>query len=224
MDEIISKFAVFALPILLALTWHEAAHAFAAYYCGDRTGYLQGRLTLHPEKHIDLLGTIIFPIVTCAMAAVTGFPLVIGYAKPVPIDYREMRQPKRDLALVSFAGPAANFVMALAWLLMRLALQVTQTNVPFLQEMFEAGISVNLLLFAINMLPLPPTDGGRILIGVLPHKYAAQVVKIEPYGFYIITILLISSDVLIKAWIKPVMYLASSLLALIVSPLTYFLN
>jgi Zn-dependent protease len=224
MDEIIAKFAVYALPVLFAFTWHEAAHAYAAYYCGDKTAFLQGRVTLHPEKHIDLLGTIIFPIVTFMMAAATGFPIVFGYAKPVPINFGEMRQPKRDLALVSFAGPAANFVMALFWLLIGLVAHATQSDAKFLQEMCEAGISVNLLFFALNMLPLPPLDGGRVLIGLLPHKYALQVVKIEPYGFYIIAILLMASDVLFKAWISPVMHLAGMLLALIVSPLTYFLN
>jgi len=224
MDEIIAKLAVYALPVLFAFTWRGAAQAYAAYYCGDKTGYLQGRVTWHPEKHIDLLGTIIFPIVTFAIAASTGFPLVIGYAKPVPIDFRNMRNPKRDLALVSFAGPGANFVMALAWLVIGLVSQAIQPDIKFVQEMCEAGISVNLLLFALNMLPLPPMDGGRVLIGLLPHKYAAQVVKIEPYGFYIIAILLIVSDVLFKAWISPVMYVASVLLKLIVSPLTYLLN
>jgi Zn-dependent protease len=224
MDEIISNFAVYALPVLFAFTWHEAAHAYAAYYCGDKTAYLQGRVTLHPEKHIDLLGTIILPFVTFAMAAATGFPFVFGYAKPVPIDYREMRHPKRDLALVSFAGPAANFAMALFWLIMKIALQAGRVDMKFLTEMSTAGIFVNLLFFALNMLPLPPFDGGRVLIGLLPHKYAAQVVKIEPYGFYIIAILLMASDVLFKAWIYPVMQLASLLLTLIVSPLTYFLN
>ena len=224
MDEIISKLAVFALPVIFAFTWHEAAHAFAAYYCGDKTGFLQGRVTWHPEKHIDLLGTIVLPIVTFALSAATGFPFVFGYAKPVPLDFGAMRKPKRDLALVSMAGPAANFLMALIWLLINVALQIAHVDLKFAAEMSVAGILVNLLLFAVNMLPLPPFDGGRVLIGLLPNEYAAQVAKIEPYGFYIIAILLMASDVLFKFWINPVMDVSKALLFLLVSPLNYLLN
>lgn len=224
MDEIISKLAVFALPVLFAFTWHEAAQAFAAYYCGDKTGYLQGRVTWHPEKHIDLMGTIVLPLVTFAMAAATGFPFLIGYAKPLPIDYSQMRNPKRDLAWVAIAGPAANFLMALIWLLLGIGLALTHTEAKFLQEMSQAGIFVNLLLFALNMLPLPPLDGGRVLIGLLPHEYAVKVAKIEPYGFFIIMLLAMTSNALFTFWIYPVMGIATTLLKVIVSPLNYLLT
>jgi Zn-dependent protease len=224
MNEIISTLCIFALPVLLAFTWHEAAHAFAANYFGDKTPYSLGRVTLNPEKHIDWLGTIFLPIVTFSLAASTGFPFIFGYAKPVPLNFGQMRNPKRAMAWVSFAGPAANLLMALLWLTMQVILQAMHNDVKFFTGMAQAGVFVNLLIFALNMLPLPPLDGGRVLIGLLPHDYALKVARIEPYGFFIIIILAMTNNLLFRFWIYPLVGIATLILNIIVSPLTYLLN
>ncbi|MBI1891805.1 MAG: site-2 protease family protein [Burkholderiales bacterium] len=218
MDQLIQNFAVYVLPILFAITLHEASHAYAAKYFGDSTAYLQGRMSLNPVKHIDPVGTIIIPVVLYFV----GSPFLFGYAKPVPVDWGKLRKPKRDMIWVALAGPAANLVMALFWLVLSIALRGLNIYEPFFMRMAEAGVLVNLVIFAFNLLPIPPLDGGRIMTGLLPHRQAYQFAQIERYGFFIVIALMFLQ--VLQYWMVPVMVVAEKLLKLIVSPLTVFLS
>ncbi len=185
----LQKITVWVLPVLFAITVHEVAHGWVASRLGDMTAKLQGRLTLNPFKHIDPVGTILIPAV---MILLTGF--IFGYAKPVPVAYQNLRRPKRDMALVAAAGPASNLLMALFWMLclkvtLLVAAQYPSIS-PFLIATAVAGILVNLILMVLNMLPLPPLDGGRVLTGMLPMPYSGAVASLEPYGFFILIALL----------------------------------
>ena len=209
----IQTFAVYALPILLAITLHEAAHAYVAKYFGDATAYLQGRMTLNPIRHIDLFGTILIPL----GLVLVGSPFIFGYAKPVPVDFGRLRNPRRDSALVSLAGPAANLLMAFMWLVFSIVLHKFQVQEDFFIRVGEAGLMVNLVLFAFNLFPLPPLDGGRILTSLLPLKLAYPFSQIEPYGFFILLALMFLK--VLHYWMIPVMMGANYLLQLLVSPL-----
>lgn len=217
MNDIIQTIAVYALPVLFAITLHEAAHAYAAKYFGDNTAYLQGRMTLDPLKHIDPFGTIILPILTFAF---TGF--VLGAAKPVPVEFGRLRNPKKQMAWVALAGPAANLFMALLWMLFGIFLSAFGIGVEFLYKMVRAGVTVNLLFFAFNLFPIPPLDGGRVVTSMLPHRLSYRFARIEPYGFFIIIGLLFLGA--LQYWVGPLMWLAKTLLSVIVSPLTLLLN
>jgi Zn-dependent protease len=217
-NDLIQTFAVYALPILFAITLHEAAHAYAAKHLGDATAYLQGRMSLNPIKHIDPVGTILIPIVLFFV----GSPFLFGYAKPVPIDFGKLRKPKRDMAWVALAGPAANLVMALMWMLLALVLRVADAQEEFFMRMAQAGVVTNLVIFAFNLFPVPPLDGGRVMTSLLPARYAYKYARLEPYGFFIVLALAMLN--LVQFWMTPVMYIATSILKLIVSPLTIFLN
>jgi Zn-dependent protease len=220
MDEIIKTIAVYALPVLFAITLHEAAHGYAARYFGDKTAYMLGRVSLNPAKHIDPFGTIVLPILMYAATALTGSPFLFGYAKPVPVNFGNLRKPKRDMIWVAFAGPAANFVMAFGWLLLAMGLQAGQVEEPFFLEMANAGIVTNLVLFALNLFPLPPLDGGRVLVGLLPHQYSYKLARTEPYGFMIIMVLA-TTQILSRYWIMPVAFFAEKILQMIASPLNF---
>jgi Zn-dependent protease len=219
MNDLIQTIAVYALPVLFAITLHEAAHAYIAKYLGDTTAYAQGRMTLNPVKHIDPFGTIVIPVV---LYIATGGAFLFGYAKPVPIDFSKLRKPKRDMAWVALAGPGANFVMALMWLIFSISLVALQIDEPFFTQMARAGVLTNLVMFAFNLFPIPPLDGGRILTSVLPHKYAYKFAQIEPYGFFIVMLLVILK--VLYFWMTPVMLVAGAALQLLVSPLNIFLN
>lgn len=223
MNDIIQTIAVYALPVLLAITLHEAAHGYAAKHFGDKTAYMLGRVSLNPAKHIDPIGTIVLPIVMFAATAATGSPFIFGYAKPVPVNFGKLRNPKRDMVWVAFAGPAANLAMALLWLLLLIALHASHIRETFFVEMANAGVLTNLVIFALNLFPLPPLDGGRILVGLLPHRYAFKVAKIEPYGF-IIVVVLAMTNLLFNFWIGPLMIITEKILQLIVSPLNFLLH
>jgi Zn-dependent protease len=219
MEEIIQTIAVYALPVIFAITLHEAAHAYAAKYFGDATAYAQGRMSLNPARHIDPIGTILIPIV---MFIATSGAFFFGYAKPVPVDWGNLRKPKRDMAWVALAGPAANLVMALMWLVLAIMLRALDVQEPFFVKMAQAGVWFNLLIFAFNLFPLPPLDGGRIMTSMLPHRLAFKFAQIEPYGFFIVLGLAFLK--LLHYWIIPVMAVAETVLLLIVSPLSIFLN
>lgn len=182
-DFTIQKLAISAIPLLFAITLHEAFHAYAAKQYGDLTAYHLGRVSLNPLRHIDWIGTILLP----ALSIIIG-GIIFGYAKPVPVNFTKLHQPKRDMMIVAFAGPVANFVMALAWALLFKIDELL--NVPFFAEPFALmctiGIQVNITLFVLNLLPILPLDGGRILYGFLPNTLGREYAKTEPYGFFII--------------------------------------
>lgn len=218
MNELIQTFAVYALPILFAITLHEAAHAYAAKHFGDATAFLQGRMSLNPIKHIDPVGTILIPIVLFFV----GSPFLFGYAKPVPVEFGNLRKPKRDMAWVALAGPAANLVMALGWLVFAILLRAMQVDEIFFMKVAEAGVWINLVIFAFNLFPVPPLDGGRIMTSLLPHKYAYRFAQLEPYGFFIVIGLVFLGA--LRYWMLPLMTIAKTVLLLIVSPLNFLLS
>jgi Zn-dependent protease len=216
MEETIRTIAVYALPVLFAITLHEAAHAYAAKYFGDNTAYSQGRMSLNPLVHVDIWGTIVIPIV---MYLFSGF--VFGYAKPVPVEFGRLRNPKRDMAWVALAGPLANFIMAVLWLILGVLLVFFQVGEDFPHRVAQAGILTNLLIMAFNLLPIPPLDGGRVVMAMLPHRAAYAFARIEPYGFFIVLALVLLK--VVGYWIEPVMQLGAYLVQLAATPFTFFL-
>lgn len=187
----IQQIAVWIIPALLAITLHEAAHAWVANRCGDSTAKMLGRLSFNPIRHIDLIGTIAIPV---AVLILSHFNFVFGWAKPVPINAAQLRKPRRDMALVAAAGPLSNLLMAITWaIIFKTALLLDPVHsVPalFLLLVSRAGIIINLLLAFFNLLPIPPLDGGRVAISLLPFKQAIWLQKIEPYGFFVLLALL----------------------------------
>lgn len=218
MNDLVQTLSVYALPIVLAITLHEAAHAYVARYLGDNTAYSEGRMTLNPIKHIDPVGTLLIPIVLYFI----GSPFLFGYAKPVPVDFGNLRHPKRDMAWVALAGPAANLIMALMWMVLAVFLIALNIQEDFFLRMCQAGILSNLVIFAFNLFPLPPLDGGRIMVSVLPHKYSYRFAQLEPYGFVILLALLFFK--VLHYWMMPIITAANSALLWVVSPLTFLLN
>jgi len=218
MNDLIQTFAVYALPILFAITLHEAAHAYAAKYFGDLTAYSQGRMSLNPIKHIDPIGTLLIPIVLFF----AGSPFLFGYAKPVPVEFGNLRNPKKQMAWVALAGPAANLVMALMWMGLKLLMSALDVQEEFFYRMADAGVITNLVIFAFNLFPVPPLDGGRIMTSILPSKYAYKFAQLEPYGFFIVLALAFLK--VLNYWMVPVMSAANALLLLLISPLTFLVN
>jgi len=187
--SLIQKIIVWALPVLFAITAHEVAHGWVALKLGDRTAQMMGRLTLNPLKHIDPVGTLLIPGL---LLMVGGF--IFGWAKPVPVTFQNLRRPKSDMAWVALAGPMANFIMAIIWaLLAKLGLGLFQSGITLFEPMIYmgvAGVLINSMLMILNLLPLPPLDGGRILVSILPGPLSWQVSRLEPYGFFILLALL----------------------------------
>ncbi|MDY0978431.1 site-2 protease family protein [Massilia sp. CFBP9012] len=216
MDETIRNIAVYALPVLFAITLHEAAHAYAAKFFGDNTAYSQGRMSLNPLVHVDIWGTIVIPIMMYLFT-----PFVFGYAKPVPVDFARLRNPKRDMAWVALAGPIANLIMAALWLLFAALLVFFGVSETFPRRMAEAGILTNLLIMAFNLLPIPPLDGGRVLTSMLPNNLAWKFARIEPYGFFIVLGLVFLQ--LVGYWVVPVMQLGRWIVDMMVLPFTFVL-
>lgn len=202
---LIQKIAIWALPLIFAITLHEVAHGWVALWCGDRTAKMSGRLSLNPIHHIDLVGTVIVPLL---MLVSTNF--IFGWAKPVPVDERNMHHPRRDMALVALAGPMANFVMAffwgaIAWAGLHLQdLGYSWMGIP-LTYMGGAGMMINIVLGVLNLIPLPPLDGGRLLMSALPPRVAYQFSKIEPYSFIILILLLLTG--VLSLILGPLVYL-----------------
>jgi Zn-dependent protease len=189
--SIIQTISVWTIPVVLAITLHEAAHAYAAHRLGDSTAKMMGRLSLNPIRHIDLIGTIVVPIL---VGIFSHFQFIFGWAKPVPINYNQLKQPRRDMALVAAAGPLSNLAMAFFWASMfKIGLMLnpeTSMVALFLALSGQAGILINLILAFLNLIPIPPLDGSRVATGFLPPHLATQYLKIEPYGFIIILALL----------------------------------
>jgi len=195
MDSIIQGIAIYALPVIFAITMHEAAHGYIAKQFGDFTAFNEGRISLNPIRHIDLIGTILVPLTLFVLSKLTiGAGFLFGWAKPVPVNFSNLRQPKRDMLWVAAAGPGANLLMALFWALM-IKLAIVMPDSSFtkpLALMGIAGIEINVILMVLNLLPLPPLDGGRMAVSLLPHRLAYQFSRIEPYGFMILLALLFS--------------------------------
>jgi len=191
MDELLRQLSGLALPVLLAITMHEAAHGWVADRLGDRTARMLGRVTLNPLRHIDLFGTVLLPL---GMYALTGF--LFGWAKPVPVNPRNLARPRRDMAIVAVAGPLSNLAMAVLWslaIVVGVWLQpVSEWVSAPLIYMGAAGVLINAILLVLNMIPLPPLDGGRVLVGLLPVNIARVVSRVEPYGLYILVALLVT--------------------------------
>lgn len=183
---VVQKIAVYALPVLFAITVHEAAHGYVAKYFGDLTAEKQGRITLNPIKHIDPIGTILLPILTMMLGGI-----LFGWAKPVPVNFANLRNPKKDMLWVAAAGPISNLLMAIFWTMMlSYANYAPSTAVNFLAIMSMAGISINIVLMVLNLLPMPPLDGGRIAVSLLPMPWAIRLARIERYGFPILIVLM----------------------------------
>jgi Zn-dependent protease len=194
MESLIQTITVYALPVLFGITLHEAAHGYVARMFGDPTAWQAGRISLNPIRHIDLVGTIIVPLVLLfSTKLLGGGGLLFGWAKPVPVDWGRLRRPKQDMLWVALAGPGSNLVMAIIWALgLRALAETGASQGDFWVQMAIAGIQVNLILMALNLVPLPPLDGGRIVFSLLPSRMAWQFSRIEPYGLLILIILMLT--------------------------------
>lgn len=214
MENIIQTLAIYAIPVIFAITLHEAAHGYVARHFGDPTAWQLGRITLNPLKHIDPIGTLLVPALL--YIAQTGF--LFGWAKPVPVDFGRLRRPKQDMLWVAAAGPGANLIMALGWatvLKLAVVMPGNAYSLP-LAEMARAGITVNAILMLLNLLPLPPLDGGRIAVSLLPARAAWRFAQIERYGFFILIALLflgVLNDILTPL-LRQFLYLIKVLFAL----------
>lgn len=214
MDGLIQTLAIHAIPVIFAITLHEAAHGYVARYFGDPTAWQQGRITLNPVKHVDLVGTLLVPALIL-FASKGG--MLFGWAKPVPVDFGRLRQPKQDMLWVAAAGPGANLLMALCWaIILKLAvvMPLNAYSLP-LAEMARAGINVNAVLMLLNLLPLPPLDGGRIAVSLLPHNLAWRFARIERFGFFILLAMLFLGllDVILTPLLRVFLSLIKSLFA-----------
>src|SRR3989338_7911698 len=188
-EQLIQTVSLAAIPVLFAITLHEAAHGYVARHFGDMTAWQQGRISLNPLRHIDPVGTILLPILTLMLGGI-----LFGWAKPVPVNFAALRRPKQDMLWVAIAGPASNLVMALGWaLLYKIAWLFPDSYFaePLL-GMAEWGLRINVILMVLNLLPLPPLDGGRVAVSLLPHRQAFQLSRVEPYGIFILIFLVIS--------------------------------
>jgi Zn-dependent protease len=220
MNNLIQTVLIYALPVLFAITIHEAAHGYVARYLGDNTAYVMGRVTLNPFKHVDLMGTILMPLL---LYFATSGAFLFGYAKPVPVNFGQLRHPKRDMVWVALAGPASNFVQAMLWYLGFALLVWMGVSERFFLEMCKGGVLVNLVMWAFNLFPLPPLDGGRVLVGLLPRKLAWSLSRIEPWGFFIVMGLVLVG-IVSTYWLGPLIALGYWALNLIFSPITALLG
>ena len=220
-NQLIQTVLIYALPVVFAITVHEAAHGYVARYLGDNTAAALGRVTLNPIKHIDPLGTIAMPIL---LYFATSGAFLFGYAKPVPVNFGRLRHPKRDMVWVALAGPVSNFIQAIAWALLLIGLVAFGVSEPFFIKMCQGGVLVNLVMWAFNLFPLPPLDGGRVLAGLLPRGQAQMVLaRIEPFGFFIVMGLVLVG-VVGSLWLQPLMSFGYDAINLLMSPLAALLR
>ena len=220
LNNLIQTVLIYALPVLFAITIHEAAHGYVARYFGDDTAYMMGRVTLNPMKHIDPVGTILMPLM---LYFATSGAFLFGYAKPVPVNFGHLRRPKRDMVWVALAGPASNFVQAIVWAVTYTLLAAGGLDERFFLEMARAGVLVNLVMWAFNLFPLPPLDGGRVVMGLLPARQAYAFSRIEPYGFFIVMGLVIAG-IVSSMWLSPLISFGYRALGLLLSPLKFLLT
>jgi Zn-dependent protease len=218
-NNLVQTVLVYALPVLFAITIHEAAHGYVARYLGDNTAYMMGRVTLNPIKHVDLMGTILMPLM---LYFATSGAFLFGYAKPVPVNFGHLRRPKRDMVWVALAGPASNFIQALLWAIAFVLLGTFGVNERFFLKMCQAGVLVKLVMCAFNLFPLPPLDGGRVLVGLLPRKLAWSFSRIEPWGFFIV-LGLVLVGVVGSYWLRPLIGFGYQAIDLLLTPLTFLL-
>lgn len=222
--NLLQTLLVYALPVLFAITVHEAAHGYVARYLGDNTAYVLGRVTLNPLRHIDPIGTVVMPLLLLfSTAAIPGGPFLLGYAKPVPVSFGKLRHPKRDMVWVALAGPVSNFIQAILWSLLLLALLASGLQEQFFVQMARAGILVNLVLAVFNLFPVPPLDGGRVLAGLLPWRAGQVLARVEPFGFFIVLALIVPG-VLNRYWLAPLVEASYGALNFLLTPLTSFLH
>ncbi|HEY0064389.1 MAG TPA: site-2 protease family protein [Telluria sp.] len=218
--EIIQTIAIYAIPVLFAISLHEAAHGYVARYFGDPTAANEGRLSLNPIRHIDPFGTILLPLALQLMQIVP-----IGYAKPVPVDFNRLRNPKKQMAFVALAGPMANFAMGLGWALFGILITKFGMQEPFFYGMVKAGIGVNAAMCVFNLIPIPPLDGGRVMTSLLPMPLAVRFARIERYSLFVfIGLIALMQFRMLDGVLLAGMRVVVSLFALILSPLTLLLN
>lgn len=206
---LIQTIALYALPVLFAITLHEAAHGYVARHFGDMTAYAEGRISLNPMRHVDPVGTLLVPLV---ILLVSGGRFLFGWAKPVPVNYSALRKPKQHMAWVAAAGPAANLVMSIGWALLLkagLALPENGYSEP-MARMAEAGVRVNLIFMFLNLLPILPLDGGRILASLLPHRMSWQYSKLEPWGLPVLLLLAVTN--MLDSVLGPLLMISESLI------------
>ena len=218
--QLIQTVLIYALPVLFAITLHEAAHGYAARRLGDDTAWMMGRITLNPMKHIDLVGTILMPLL---LYFATAGAFLFGYAKPVPVRFDRLRHPKRDMVWVALAGPGANLLQALLWGTLLYLLTGAGIEERFFVDMCRAGVLTNVVMFVFNLFPLPPLDGGRILVGLLPWRAALALSRLEPWGFFIVMALVITG-VISNLWMRPLMALTYGLIDLTLYPLSLLIH
>jgi len=212
-NQLIQTLAIYALPVLFAITLHEAAHGYVARHFGDMTAHAQGRISLNPGRHIDLIGTIVVPLVILFLS---GYKFLFGWAKPVPVNYSALRKPRQHMAWVAAAGPGSNLLQALIWagaLKLAVAAPENMFSVP-LRLMSEAGIVVNLVFMFLNLLPILPLDGGRILASLLPSRAAWQYARLEPLGLPLLVILLLTN--MLSVVLEPLVGVSDALIRAIV--------
>ena len=220
MTDLIQTVLIYALPVIFAITLHEAAHGYIAQRLGDNTAAMLGRVTLNPFPHIDPVGTILLPLL---LYFSTSGAFLFGYAKPVPVRFGNLHNPKRDMIWVALAGPASNLLQALLWGILLYVLAGSGVTERFFLEMCRAGMLTNVVMFAFNLFPLPPLDGGRIVVGLLPWRQAVMFSRVEPWGFFIVMALVITG-VISSWWMQPLMGVTFDLLKLTLSPLAELLR
>ncbi|MEI6482929.1 MAG: site-2 protease family protein [Betaproteobacteria bacterium] len=219
-NEIVQTIATHALPVLLAITLHEAAHGLVAKLLGDNTAWAMGRVTINPFVHIDPVGTIAMPLI---LYIATAGHFLFGYAKPVPVDFSRLRNPKRDMIWVALAGPVANLLQAVVWAVVIYVLTANNTEERFFFEMAQAGLLTNLVMFAFNLFPVPPMDGGRILVGLLPLRLAIGNSRVERFGFFIV-MGLVMLGIVNALWMLPIMTASMFSIQWLLQPLANYLQ
>ena len=218
--SLIQTIVVYALPVIFAITLHEAAHGYVARLLGDNTAYMMGRVSFNPMRHIDPLGTIAIPLL---LYFVTNGAFIFGYAKPVPVSFGNLRNPRWGMFWVALAGPLCNFIQALLWGVLERVLPALGVSEPFFTRMASAGIVVNLVLCVLNLFPLPPLDGGRVLTALLPVRQAISFARLERYGFFIVMALLMTG-LLTKFWLLPLLSIGYDAVTTLLTPLASLLN